>query len=70
MKKTALITAVTGALIALLSYAAHEAGMVGVKTFFKISFVGLGLMILAAIYFLFTFVAEWVRETDFFRRIL
>jgi hypothetical protein len=70
MKKTALITAVTGALIALLSYAAHESGMVGVKTFFKISFAGLGLMILAAVYFLVTFVVEWAKENDFFRRIL
>jgi hypothetical protein len=70
MKRTALITLVVGALVALLSYAAGEAGILGVKAYFKIGMAGVGLMILAAGYFMISFLVEWARETDFFRRIL
>jgi hypothetical protein len=70
MKRTALITLVVGALVALLSYAAGEAGILGVKAYFKIGISGVVLMILAAGYFLISFLAEWARENDFFKRIL
>jgi hypothetical protein len=60
MKRTVLITLVVGALIALLSYAAGETGILGIKAYFKIGFTGLGLMILV----------EWAKETDFFKKIL
>jgi hypothetical protein len=70
MKRTALITLVIGALVALLSYAAGEAGILGVKAYFKIGISGVGLMILAAGYFMVSFLMEWARENDFFKRIL
>lgn len=70
MKKAALITIVVGALVALLSYAAGEAGILGVKAYFKIGISAVGLMILAAGYFLISFLTEWARENDFFKRIL
>lgn len=70
MKKAALITIVVGALVALLSYAAGEAGILGVKAYFKIGISGVVLMILAAGYFLISFLTEWARENDFFKRIL
>lgn len=70
MKKTALVMLVVGALVAVLSYAAGEAGMLGVKAYFKIGFSGLGLMVLSAGYFMISFLVEWVRETDFFKKIL
>lgn len=59
-----------GALTALLSYAAEIAGILTVKSFFKIGFMGLGLMTIAAAYFLVAMLVEWAKETDFFRRIL
>ena len=70
MKRIALITLVVGVLIALLSYAAGEAGVLGVKAWFKIGITGLGVMTLAAGYFMITFLVEWAKETDFFRRVL
>lgn len=70
MKKTALIAAAAGILIALLAYAAHSAGLLGIKAFFKLGIAGLGLMIASAAYFIVSALAEWARETDFFRRIL
>ena len=70
MKRAALITLVVGALVALLSYASGEAGILGVKAYFQIGITGVGLMIVAAGYFLISFLVEWARETDFFRRIL
>ena len=70
MKRTVVITLVVGALIALLSYAAGETGILGVKAYFKIGFTGLGLMILAAGYFMISFLVEWAKETDFFKKIL
>ncbi|WP_298735840.1 hypothetical protein [uncultured Chitinophaga sp.] len=70
MKRTALITLVMGALVALLSYAAGEAGLLSVKAYFQIGITGVGLMILSAGYFLTSFMVEWARETDLFRRIL
>lgn len=70
MKRAAFITLVVGALVALLSYAAGEAGILGVKAYFQIGIAGVGLMILAAGYFLITFLVEWARENDFFKRIL
>ncbi|GAA0525837.1 hypothetical protein [Chitinophaga japonensis] len=70
MKKTALISLLVGALIAILSYIATEANLLGVKTFFKIGFTGLGLMILAAGYFMISFLLEWAKDTEFFKKIL
>lgn len=70
MKKTALISLLVGALIAILSYIATEAGLLGVKAFFKIGFTGLGLMILAAGYFMISFLLEWAKDTEFFKKIL
>lgn len=70
MKKTALISLMVGASIALLSYAAEATGLLDIKAFFKIGFTGLGLMILAAGYFMTSFLVEWARETDFFKKIL
>ena len=70
MKRTALITLVVGALVAILSYAAGEAGILGVKASFKIGIVSLGLMILTAFYFIVSFLVEWTKENDFFKRIL
>ncbi|ASZ09721.1 hypothetical protein KTO58_27360 [Chitinophaga pendula] len=70
MKKTALIAAAGGILIALLAYSAHSAGLLGVKAFFKLGIAGLLLMIAAAAYFIVSALAEWARETDFFRKIL
>lgn len=70
MKRLALITALAGITIAILAYLANAAGLLDVKPFFKMGFVGLGLMIISAAYFLVTFLVEWARERDFFRRIL
>jgi hypothetical protein len=70
MKRAAFITLVVGALVALLSYAAGEAGILDVKAYFRIGITGVGLMTLSAAYFLITFLAEWGRENDFFKRIL
>lgn len=70
MKKTALISILVGALIALLSYVAAETGFLGVKAFFKIGFTGLGVMILAAGYFMISFLLEWAKDTEFFKKIL
>lgn len=70
MKRTALITITVGALVALLSYAAGEAGILGVKASFKIGIAGLGLMILTAAFFMVSFLMEWAKENDFFKKIL
>jgi uncharacterized membrane-anchored protein len=70
MRKAALFTALAGILLALVAYFANETGFIDIKTFFKLGFVGLALMMLAAAYFIFSSLKEMTRETEFFRRIL
>ncbi|MET7000025.1 hypothetical protein [Chitinophaga defluvii] len=70
MRKAAIFTALAGVLLALVTYIASEIGLMDVRTFFKLGFIGLAMMILAAAYFLFSSLREMTRETDFFRRIL
>lgn len=68
MKKTALVSLLVGMLFALLSYAAGEMGILDVKTCFRITFISLGLVILSAGYFMISFLVEWAREIDIFKR--
>jgi len=70
MKKIAFTLLVTGALLALLTYAANAADFLGIKAFFKIGLLALGLMIVSSGYFLVSFLLEWARETDFFKQVL
>jgi len=70
MKKTALTTLLTGVLLALVTYAANAADFLDIKTFFKLGLFALGLMILSAGYFLVSFLLEWAKETDFFKKVL
>ncbi|HEU4555863.1 MAG TPA: hypothetical protein VFS25_23665 [Chitinophaga sp.] len=70
MKKFALTILIAGVLLALFTYAANAANLLGIKTFFKLGFFALGLMILSAAYFLVSFLVEWAKETDFFKRVL
>lgn len=70
MRKAALLTALAGVLLALVAYIANEIGLMDIKTFFKLGFIGLAMMIVAAAYFLFSSLRDMTRETDFFRRIL
>ncbi|SEK45224.1 hypothetical protein SAMN04488505_101226 [Chitinophaga rupis] len=70
MKKIALTLFVTGALLALLTYAANAADLLGIKAFFEIGLLALGLMIVSSGYFLVSFLLEWARETDFFKQVL
>ncbi|KAA2240805.1 hypothetical protein F0L74_32230 [Chitinophaga agrisoli] len=70
MKKTALFILVAGILIAVLTYIANLTDLIGVKSFFKLGFLALTLMVISAGYFLISSVLEWAKETEFFKKVL
>lgn len=69
MKKLAVITAFTGALLAVLAYFGSEMHLIGIKAFFQMGLVSLSMLIISAAYFLISSIREWAAETEFFKRI-